>query len=123
MQVTDGLVDTGGDVSFAVPDSRYPRSYVSAFRTIADDGGALPGSGSRICRTCSFRPWAAGAPAASAVVTVTRAAGGTEQVPATLVDGRWTADTDLLPGDTAVVAAGDAKDAYGEVNGSPLVLQ
>jgi hypothetical protein len=73
VQVTEGAVDDGGDVSFAVPDSRYPRTYASTFRTIKDDGGALPGAKSRICRTCSFRPWASGASAASAVVTVTRA--------------------------------------------------
>jgi len=41
-----------GDIVF---DStfRYPRSYGSSFRYIADDGNAV------LCKTCSFRPWAA----------------------------------------------------------------
>lgn len=122
VQVTDGRVDGAGDVSFVVPDSDYPDSYASSFRTIKDDGRIKAGT-SRICRTCSFRPWAASAPAASAVVTVTRAAGSVEQVPASLVDGRWTADTSLLPGDTAVVAVGAVLDAFGETNGATLTLQ
>jgi hypothetical protein len=121
VEVTDGAVDERGDVSFRVPDSRYPRSYDSTFRTIRDDGNN--GGSSAFCRTCSFRPWAATAQAASAVVTVTRADGSTQQVPATLVGGRWTADTDLLPGDTAVVAAGAVHDAYGETNGTSLTLR
>jgi hypothetical protein len=123
VEVRDAQVDEGGDASFVVPDSRYPRSYTSTFRTIKDDGGGIPPSKSKICRTCSFRPWAASAEAASAVVTVVREGGAVEQVPATLVDGRWTADTDLLPGDRALVAAGAVQDAYGETNGTALVLR
>lgn len=119
--VTDGRVDTAGDASFVVPDSRYPRSYTSLFRTIKDDGNN--GGTSRICRTCTFRPWAASAPAASAVVTVTRADGSVEQVPAALVGGRWVADTNLLPGDRGVIAAGGVLDAFGEMNGNALPLQ
>jgi hypothetical protein len=121
VQVTDGAVDDGGDVSFRVPDSRYPRSYASAFRTITDDKNS--NGASAFCRTCSFRPWASTAPAASAVVTVTRADGSLAEVPAALVDGRWTADTDLAPGDRAVVAAGAVRDTYGETNADPLVLR
>ena len=121
MQVTDGAVDEGGDVSFRVPDSAYPRSYDSTFRTIGDDGNQ--GGKSRICRTCSFRPWAASAPAVSAVVTVTRADGTSQQVPARLVDGRWVADTDLAAGDTAVLAPGAVRDAYGETNGTSRTIR
>ena len=120
VQVTDGAVDDAGNASFTVPDSRYPRSYPSTFRTIADDGNN--GGKSAICRTCSFRPWAATAPAVSAVVTVTRSDGAVEQVPAALVEGRWVAPTALAEGDRAVVAAGDVRDAYGETNGTALSL-
>ncbi len=122
VQVVDGQLDPSGDVSFRVPDSRYPTSYASAFRTIKDDGAIAAGR-SAICRTCSFRPWAQTAAAASAVVTVTRASGETERVDAVLVNGRWTAPTHLAPGDSAVVAAGDARDAYGETNGTALRLR
>ncbi len=122
VQVRDGRVDDAGDASFVVPDSDYPNSYASAFRTIGDDGRIAAGT-SRVCRTCSFRPWASTAQAASAVVTVTRAGGAVQEVPATLVDGRWTADTSLLPGDTAVVAAGAVRDAFGETNRDELVLR
>ena len=99
----------------SVPDSAYPRSYASTFRTIADDGRTT------ICRTCSFRPWAATASAASAVVTVTRASGEVERVPAELVDGRWTVP--LEDGDRAVVEPGAVTDALGNVNGTALVLR
>ena len=121
VQVTGGAVDDSGDVSFAVPDSDYPRSYDSAFRTIRDDNNN--NGASRICRTCSFRPWALTATASSAVVTVTRADGTVEQVPATFVDGRWVAVTGLAAGDSAVVAAGAVRDAYGETNGEALLLR
>ncbi len=120
VQVTDGRVD-GGDVSFRVPDSRYPRSYASAFRTIRDDKNS--DGRSAFCRTCSFRPWAQTASAAAAVVTVTRADGEVQQVDARLVDGRWVADTDLSPGDSAVVAAGAVRDAYGETNADALTVR
>ncbi len=122
VKVTDRRVDAAGDVSFVVPDSDYPNSYASAFRTIKDDGRIAAGT-SKLCRTCSFRPWASSASAASAVVTVTRADGSVEQVPATLVGGRWIADTSLLPGDRAVVAAGAVRDAFGETNRDVLTLQ
>ncbi len=54
------LTDARPDGSFTAA-STYPRSYRSAFRTIADDGRQT------ICRTCAFRPWAT-----SADVTVCR---------------------------------------------------
>lgn len=55
-------------------------------------------------------------------MTVTRADGTVEQVPATLVDGRWTAATALAQGDLATVLPGDVVDTYGEVNGQSIVL-
>jgi hypothetical protein len=115
VQVTDAAVD-GDDVSFVVPPIDYPRSYDSVFGTIGDDRRTT------ICRTCSFRPWAQTADVASAVVTVTRADGGVEQVPAQLVDGRWMADTNLTAGDTATVEPRGIVDAYGNVNRDPSVL-
>jgi hypothetical protein len=116
VQVTDGQVGPDGSASFVVPAVAYPRTYASAFRTIRDDGRET------ICRTCTFRPWAATADVVSATVTVQRAGGAVEQVPATLVDGRWTAATALAPGDRAVVAPGGVRDAGGNTNGQQLVL-
>ncbi|MEX2290419.1 MAG: hypothetical protein WD794_08865 [Mycobacteriales bacterium] len=121
VQVTDGQVDAAGDVSFVVPDSRYPRSYGSVFRTIRDDGDN--GGRSAFCRTCSFRPWAATGSPVSALVSVTRADGTVEQVRAELVAGRWFARTALTDGDSASVAAGAVRDEYGETNARELRLQ
>ena len=122
VQVVDGQVDRNGDVSFRIPASRYPASYASVFRTIKDDGAIAAGK-SAICRTCSFRPWARTARAASATVTVTRANGSTTQVSAQLVGGRWAAATRLRSGDRATVAAGAVHDAHGETNGTALHLR
>ena len=136
--LSDGRVDEGGDVSFAIADSTYPRTWSDrdtdaeqaaldaqatppVFRTIRDDKN--DGGSSKLCRTCSFRPWAEAGTPVSAVVTVTRADGTIEQVPASLVDGRWVADTTLLAGDTAVVAAGAVRDSSGETNGTSLTLR
>jgi hypothetical protein len=140
VQVTNPAVDEAGNVSFVVPDSAYPRSYQSAFRTIKDDGDKNDdGDPSAFCRRCAFRPWAKYGAAASAVVTVTRADGTVEQVPATLTyepgsparylvaatPGRTiaTAATALAPGDTAVLAVGSVRDAYGEYNGTAFPLR
>ncbi|MDP9405231.1 MAG: hypothetical protein M3O86_01300, partial [Actinomycetota bacterium] len=74
--VRDGRVEPDGDVSFAVDDIAYPRTYASPFRFVKDDGRTT------ICRTCSFRSWASRGEVAAATVTVTRASGAVEQVPA-----------------------------------------
>jgi hypothetical protein len=135
--VTDGRVDAEGDVSF-VAASAYPRTWSDrdtdveqaaldaqpqppAFRTIRDDKNR--DGQSAFCRTCSFRPWAQTAATVSAVVTVTRADGAVELVEAALVDSRWVADTNLTDGDTAVVAVGGVRDAYGETNGTALQIR
>jgi hypothetical protein len=53
-------------------------------------------------------------------VTVERADGTTEQVPATKgEDGRWHADTKLYAGDRAYIAEGGIVDGYGESNAQP----
>lgn len=114
--VRDGRIDAGR-VSVAVPPSVYPKTYtLPGFVAIADDLGKT------VCRTCTFRPWAPGAAIASVAVRVTRANGAMETIPASLVDGRWVADTRLAVGDAAMIAIGDAKDAFGEINGTALVL-
>ena len=116
VQVTDGGVNRTGDVTFAA-SSTYPRTYESPFPFIADDGRT------DVCKTCTFRPWASGANVASAVVTVTRADGRVQEVAAVQRNnGRWFANTSLAAGDSAVVQAGDVRDANREFNATPLVL-
>ena len=115
IQVNDVRVEPGGSVSFVVPPIAYPRTYTStaAPKFIKDDKRA------DVCKTCSFRPWASTAPVASAVVTVIRASGTVQEVPASLVAGRWIASTALQPGDSASVGAGGVRDTWGEINGAP----
>ena len=71
-----------------------------------------------VCRTCSFRPWASTGEVATATVTVVRAGGGVDLVPASLVDGRWVADAAVGDGDAAFVDRGGVVDSYGEINGT-----
>jgi hypothetical protein len=115
--VQDIRVDPGtGRVSFVVPSIAYPRTYTPAdpvIRFVKDDGGTL------LCKTCAFRPWASTSTVASAVVTVQRASGAVETVPARLLGGRWLAATALKAGDRAFVAAGGVVDQNGEINGAP----
>jgi hypothetical protein len=111
-------VEDEGSVSFAVDSIEYPKTYDSEFRYVAVDskGDEL---GKPFCTTCSFRPWAFGSTVDSATVTVERADGTTEQVPASRgADGRWHADTQLYQGDRAYVAEGGVVDEYGERNAS-----
>jgi hypothetical protein len=113
---SNAAVAPDGSVSFTVSDT-YPRSYVSGFRYVHDDGGIL------MCRTCSFRPWASHGDVLKATVTVVRADNSVEHVDATLVDGVWTAATALQPGDHATIEAGGIVDSFGETNGTAVTIQ
>ncbi|HEY7874225.1 MAG TPA: neutral/alkaline non-lysosomal ceramidase N-terminal domain-containing protein, partial [Actinomycetota bacterium] len=134
IKVQDFRAESGG-VSFAVegaknatetdiapglarPQIRYPRTYDAApvIRFISDDGRR------DICMTCTFRPWAVGSDVATATVTVERADGTVEEVPAALRDGRWFADVELYEGDRAFVARAGIVDTYGEINGEPSAV-
>lgn len=107
-----------GDVSFKV-NSTYPNTYDSDFRYVTA-GSMNDDLGKPFCPQCSFRPWASEGTVVSALVTVVRADGSTEKVPAQLgTDGRWHAAVVLGEGDQAYVADGDVLDNYGETNGSP----
>jgi hypothetical protein len=110
--VTDGQIGADGSVSFVVPPFAYPRSYQStaAPAFVKDDNRT------DVCKTCTFRPWASGAPVQSVKVLVTRKGGKRDTLTATLMNGRWVASAGLRRGDTAVVAAGGVRDAWGETN-------
>src|SRR5207247_1434651 len=76
-----------GPVSFVVDPVVYPRTYPSSFRYIKDDGNK------RLCRTCSFRPWAQTAEVTAVLVHVAHKDGTAEDVAATFSGGRWTVQT------------------------------
>lgn len=125
INVRDLTVADDGSVSFGVDPIQYPKSYDSEFPYIRSSGQTPQGDdvikndelGKPFCTTCTFRPWASGSSVASATVTVERAEGTTEQVPATRgEDGKWHADTKLYAGDRAYVAEGGVEDEYGESN-------
>ena len=111
---SDPRLESGGAVSFAAA-STYPRTYPSPFPYVRDDGGAV------LCRTCSFRPWASGAEVTSAVVTV-MGPDGTRRVPATRQGDRWVAATRLAASESATIAPGGLRDAFGETNGAAITL-
>ena len=113
--ISDARVEPDAAVSFAA-ESSYPRTYTSPFRFIADDGRT------DVCKTCTFRPWASGAPVVSAIVTVTRADGGVDRVPATRSGQRWVAPVNLQAGDRATIEPGDVRDANGEINGQVVAI-
>ena len=128
INVGDLRVEDDGSVSFDVDPIEYPKSYESVFPYIKTSGKTAQGDDviktdelqKPFCTTCTFRPWAFGSKVASATVTVERADGTTEQVPATRgEDGRWHADAQLYEGDRAYVAEGGVVDEYGEANAAP----
>jgi hypothetical protein len=109
IEVTDLQVGADGSVSFVVPPITYPASYLSDFPEYIS---TAPQHG--FCTRCSFRSWATSGQVASAEVTVVRADQTTETIPATLIDGRWVAPTNLQAGDVASI---EVTDNYGETNG------
>lgn len=115
----DGVVardlrrEADGRLSFVVDPVAYPRTYSSPFRYVRDDGNAV------LCKTCTFRPWAARADVVSAALTVVRDHGAPRVVPAVFENGRWYATTELVKGERAFVAPGGVRDSYGETNAAP----
>ena len=99
-----------GSVSFDVPPVRYPASYESAFDFIdGTDGDA------RICKQCSFRPWARVGEVTAVAVDVTRASGAVERIAATQVGTRWSAPVALGTGDAAVIRVSDRNGHLSQV--------
>jgi hypothetical protein len=112
-----------GSVSFTTDPVVYPRSYRSPIRFVHDDlggidAGAKDTNTSILCKTCTFRPWASGGEIVSATVTVLDSSGApVRTVLATRTATGWSAATGLRPGESAVVAPGGLRDAFGETNG------
>lgn len=109
VSVWDGIaIDTvtvdSEQVRFSVPPIAYPRSYQgSPFPFIADN------ENTRICDTCSFRPWARQGRFERAQLEVTRASGRQETFAAQCdTDGRsCRAGVALTAGDRAVIRVFD----------------
>jgi predicted acyl esterase len=93
--VSNVSADAGGDLSFAVAARSIPRTYASAFpylRTTNDISG-------RFCEECTFRPWAY---SAAGIESVTVTVNG-QDIPASPSGDNWVADSNLGPGDSAVI--------------------
>jgi hypothetical protein len=114
VEVSDLRVDPGA-VSFTAA-SDYPQTYEGSPFPYVRVETKNDETGVPFCTTCSFRPWASSGQIVSASVTVVRASGAVEVVPAQLVDGRWSAPVTLGAGDRAYVDAGAVVDEYGERN-------
>jgi hypothetical protein len=105
----------------------YPRSYTPhpSLKLIADDGGdPVPADPSKrlFCRTCSFRPWARTGEAKTVTFTIATTDGTLRRrVAGRIRDGQWTAAAALRSDELIFVAAGDARDAFGERNGRPTM--
>jgi hypothetical protein len=95
--------------------------FIRLNRTFVRDPAA-PSDPSRYewyCLTCSFRPWMDATGGSSVTVTYTKPGGHRRRVAAHRVGDRWVTDRPLRPDEHAQVLAGDARDAWGDVNGAP----
>ena len=146
----DGDLDSAGRARFTVGPRRnltvaaggptiqaeigpidYPDSYASPIRFIANERQAFrdpaaPGSADKLewyCFRCSFRPWADTGRPAVGYVTIVRADGSRQRVPAVEQSaGSFSTPEPLAAGDSAFVAAGDVRDAFGNLNGADSAL-
>ncbi len=106
--VTNAKRAKNGSVSFTIAPVSYPRTYASLFRYINDD------KNQRLCRTCSFRPWARSAQIVRVVVRVVHANGTVENMVATRSGSGWILKT--KPSDRVTIEPGGVRDAFGETN-------
>jgi hypothetical protein len=99
----ENVTVSGTAVSFEVPPIIYPASYTSEFPFIDGTDG-----GKRICKQCSFRPWATVGRVASATVEVVRANGSRETVAAKPSGSTWSAPASLADGDRVTIRVIDS---------------
>jgi hypothetical protein len=117
--IGDLRADEDGRVSFADPKIDYPDTYDSPFRFL--DGRRRTVKNEEYCWRCHFRPWADTGRLDEVEVTVRRLGGRKTATVTARRDpetGRWR--TPRLPrGVEAWVAAGDARDTFGNENAEP----
>ena len=123
LSYTRGLFDYGVLDAVDYPDTVGPHpmgSYLTG-RSGRDLKSYPGGAAELFCFRCSFEPWAETGAVESVTVSVLRAIGTTERVPAVFdpATRRWRAPVTLGTGDRAFVAAGDVRDTFGERNGVP----
>ncbi len=94
----------------------YPDSYSSPARFIVSEHRYV--ADELYCPRCSFRPWADTGNAQTAYVTILKPGGRRERVAASERAGRWYTTRRLKANESAYVAAGDVRDAFGNLNGS-----
>ncbi len=95
--------------------------FVKLDRSFVRDPAA-PSDASRYewyCTTCSFRPWMDATAGSSVTVTYTNPGGHRRSAVAHRAGDRWVTDLPLRAGERAQVESGDARDAWGDVNGEP----
>jgi hypothetical protein len=107
--LTGQVVRSGSSLKF-VP-AAYPRTYRSPIHFVGDDKGGLPGAGSVVCKTCTFRPWAV-RPVLTRVVWTVVSGDVIRQVTGQQIT--------LREGEEAWIAPGGLTDSYGETNGSRI---
>ncbi len=118
--ITSALtLEDDGTLAVAVPPLDYPDSYETEGKARFITLEPTEIGGERYCFTCTFRPWLDTGEAETVTVTITRADGSTETVPAERDGDRWRTAAKLGPGDSATVAAGGVLDAWANRNGAP----
>jgi hypothetical protein len=120
--LTGTITPVPGGARFTAHAVAYPRTYVSPIRFIGDDLGGIDAGKSDtntsvLCKTCTFRPWAAHGTVVSTVVSVLDAH---DRVVRSVRSGAATFVVALKPGEHAVVAAGGMHDAFNETNGTAI---
>ncbi len=118
---------SGSEVSFVVDPITYPYTpeHAAGIRWYCSDESCQqwtdPQKKQLVCRTCSFRPWAAtGTPVSATVEVVYGTSGRTVTVPASYDSstGRWVAKAPGGDGVTVRIPVGGIHDTYGETNGT-----
>jgi hypothetical protein len=126
------LTTGGPPVTAVIGPIDYPDSYddpqrprfIREQRTAMRDPAA-PADPSRIewfCFTCSFRPWLDAGNLATATVTYVLGGRVRARVSARPQGDRWVAGRVLGAGESAFVASGCARDAWGNHNGAPSAV-
>lgn len=120
--LTGSLMRVPGGARFTAGAVTYPRTYVSPIRFVRDDLGGIDAgkddtNTSVLCKTCTFRPWAAHGTLISAVVTVLD---DRNRALRTITSRAASFVVPLKAGEHAVVATGGLHDAFGETNGAVI---
>ncbi len=115
----------GGSVEALIGPIDYPDSYAGGAAFIRQEYKLSrdPGQPNNqalfewYCDECAFRPWDDTGKVVTALATVKRGDGSSKTIVATLGgDGLWHSDTNLVAGESALVASGGIIDEHGETN-------